>query len=119
MAVSYSLLPKLEGLRVQRNTPRRFRAVPLSSGVATRAIAPKDSGCNLFSSACGMNRPALCRMQREWRRLEAPVAWSLTKALHEFGQRVRALRNLGAVNFGVSRAVGQCGCTENRGAESE
>jgi hypothetical protein len=31
MAVSYLLVPKLEAFCVTRNTPRRFRGVPLSS----------------------------------------------------------------------------------------
>jgi hypothetical protein len=52
-------------------------------------------------------------------RLEVPPARSLAETLHEFRQRVSALRELATACFGVSRASGQSGYAENRGAESE
>src|ERR1700676_1342385 len=52
-------------------------------------------------------------------RLEVPPARSLAKTLHEFRQRVRALRDHAAACFGVSRAGGQSGYAESYGAEAE
>ena len=52
-------------------------------------------------------------------RLEVPPAWSLTETLHQFRQRVRALRDYAATCFGVSRPGGQSGYAESYGAETE